>query len=490
MHDRGGAGGVGFLEFPRLLLGQVLVAEARHVHGFELRFLVTVAGDQVADLRRGGCERLEEGAVGGVEGVVGRGRGHGAVVVLAGQHEHAVHEVAQDVGQLVVDLVAEVAPREFAVLLFGHDGRQDVAHRVAAFGEVREVLRHPNRPVPRRADFVAFEVHELVGRHVGREVVAPVFLEQDGEDDAVEDDVVLADEVDEVGLGVLPPVAPILAVLFTPLHGGRDVADGGVKPNVQDLPLRAFHRHGHAPVEVPRHGAAFEAAVDPRAALPKHVGLPFLGVVVRLAVERAVDDVFAEPTFVPSHGEVPQRGGLEDGRRAAEGGARVDELGGAQGLPAFLALIAVRPVRGARRAGALDVPVGQELARLFVVKLLLGFHFKPAFVEQGQEEILRHLVVLGRRRSAVVVEADVEPRERFLHLHVVRIDDFAGRGAVLFGTKRDGRTVFVAPTNPKHVFPRTPQVPNINVRRKVRAGDVAEVNWPVGVRERGGNHPP
>ena len=490
MHDRGGAGGVGFLEFPRLLLGQVLVAQARHVHGFELRFFVAVAGNEVSDLGGGSRERLEEGAVGGVKGVVGRSGRHGAVVVLAGQHQHAVHKVAQDVGQLVVDLVAEVAPRELAVLQFRHDGRQDVAHGVASLGEVFEVLCHPNRPVPRRADLVALEVHELVGRHVGREVVAPVLLEQDGEDDAVEDDVVLADEVDEVGLGVLPPVAPILPVLFAPLHGGRDVADGGVKPNVQDLPLRAFHRHGHAPIQVPGHGAAFEAAVDPRAALPEHVGLPFLGVVVRLAVECAVDDVFAEPVLVPPHREVPKRRGLEDGRGAAEGGARVDELGGAQGLPAFLALVAVRPVGRARRAGALDVPVGQELVRLLVVELLLGFHFKPALVEQGQEEILRHVVVFGRRGAAVVVEADVEPGERFLHLHVVRVDDFAGGGAILFCTKRDGRTVFVAPTNPKHVFPRAPKVPNINVRRQVRAGDVTEVNRPVGVGKRGGDHPP
>ena len=332
------------LEFPRLLFGQVLVAKARHVHGFELRFLVSVAGDEVADLGWGGRERFEEGAVGAVEGIVGRDSRHSAVVILAGQHQHAVHEVAQDVGQLVVDLVAEVAPRELAVLLFWHDGRQDVAHRVAAFREILEVLRHPHRPVPRGADLVTLEVHELVGRHVGREVVAPVLLEQDGEDDAVEDDVVLADEVDEVGLGVLPPVAPVLAALFAPLHGGGDVANGGVKPNVQDLSLRAIDRHGHAPIEIPRHGAAFEPAVDPRAALPQHVGLPFLGVVVRLAVQRTVDNVFPEPVFVPPHREVPKRRGLEHRRGAAERGARVDELGGAQGLPAFLALVAVGAV--------------------------------------------------------------------------------------------------------------------------------------------------
>ena len=98
--------------------------------------------------------------------------------------------------------------------------------------------------------------------------------------------------------------------------------------------------------------------------------------------------------------------------------------------------------------------------------------------------------MLGRRGPAVVVKADVKPSESFLHLLVVGVDDFAGRGAVLFRTKRDGRTVFVAPTNPKHVFPRAPKVPNVDVRRQVRAGNVTEVNRPVGVGKRGSDHPP
>ena len=41
------------------------------------------------------------------------------------------------------------------------------------------------------------------------------------------------------------------------------------------------------------------------------MGLPLLGVVVLLAVESAVHDVFPEPVFVPSHREVPERRELE-----------------------------------------------------------------------------------------------------------------------------------------------------------------------------------
>ena len=138
----------------------------------------------------------------------------------------------------------------------------------------------------------------------------------------------------------------------------------------------------------------------------------------------------------------------------------------------------------------MDVPIGQELLRLLVVELLLGFHLKPAFVEQREEEVLRHLVVLRRGRAAVVVEADVEPGECFLHLDVVRVDDFSRGGAFLFCTKRDRRTVFIAPTNPKHVFPHAPQMPNVDVCGQICACNVAEVNRPVGVGKRGSDHPP
>ena len=144
----------------------------------------------------------------------------------------------------------------------------------------------------------------------------------------------------------------------------------------------------------------------------------------------------------------------------------------------------------ARRAGALDVPVSEELLGFFVVKLLFCFDFKPALIEQGQEEILSHFVVLGRGGAAVMVEADVKACEGFLHLHVVRIDNFSGGGVLFFCTKGDRRTVFIAPTYPKHVFPHAPKVPDVDVSRQIGTSNVAEVDRPVGIRKRGSDHPP
>ena len=89
-----------------------------------------------------------------------------------------------------------------------------------------------------------------------------------------------------------------------------------------------------------------------------------------------------------------------------------------------------------------------------------------------------------------MVEADVQPREGLLHFLVVQIHNFPGCGALFFCTKRDGRTVFIAPTNPEHVLARAAQVPDVDVRREVCTGDVPQVNRAIGVGQGGGDHPP
>ena len=138
----------------------------------------------------------------------------------------------------------------------------------------------------------------------------------------------------------------------------------------------------------------------------------------------------------------------------------------------------------------MDVTVRQELLGLLVEELLLRLHFKPAFLHQGQKELLGDLMVLGRGGAAVVVEADVQPGEGLLHLFVVQIHNFPRRGAFFFCTKRDGCTVFIAPTNPKHVLARAAKVSDVDVRREVRTGNVPQVNRAIGVGQGGGDHPP
>src|SRR5690606_23183363 len=101
----------------------------------------------------------------------------------------------------------------------GERGGEGVAEGVG--GEGVEGLVEPYGPAPARRELAAFEVEELVGRDVvgqdepllpSRRVVQP--HEDGGEDERVEDDVVLPDEVDQARLGPvrvdLPVTAPAL----------------------------------------------------------------------------------------------------------------------------------------------------------------------------------------------------------------------------------------------------------------------------------------
>ena len=91
VHDGFDALGIGLLELPRFGVGQVAVAEAGHVHGFELGFAEAVALDEVGDFFRG-CGQLVQGSlIFRLQGIWG---GHLAAVVLVGEHHRAVHEVA------------------------------------------------------------------------------------------------------------------------------------------------------------------------------------------------------------------------------------------------------------------------------------------------------------------------------------------------------------------------------------------------------------
>ena len=79
----------------------------------------------------------------------------------------------------------------------------------------------------------------------------------------MEEDVVLADEVELLRFGIRPPLAPrfFLDLELAPLNRGGEVADDGLEPHVQFLrvPARLAHRDGDAPIQVARDGARFES---------------------------------------------------------------------------------------------------------------------------------------------------------------------------------------------------------------------------------------
>ena len=74
-------------------------------------------------------------------------------------------------------------------------------------------------------------------------------LEHGWEDDAVEDNVVLTDEVDETAFRVLPPLLPCaqFRVRIAKFLRIRDVTDRRIEPHIKHFALGTFNWHWNTP---------------------------------------------------------------------------------------------------------------------------------------------------------------------------------------------------------------------------------------------------
>ena len=466
VEDGGRTVHVGLGGLPGLHVGDVLVADAGDVHRL-LEGLAEVEGGEVVlqGLAAGedGGERL------GVNGFRLAVLRDGPAEVLVRQDDGAVDEVAEHGDELGVVALLEVLPGEVVVLGFGGIGGEHVAEHVLVAGEVLLVLVHPDGPAAGGRELVALEVEELVGRDVVREDVIAVGLEHGREHDAVEDDVVLADEVDEAGVLVLPPGLPAVGEKF--LRVG-DVADRSVEPDVEHLAVGAFDGHRDAPVQVARDGTGLQAAVEPALALAVDVGLPLLVL---------LEDPLAEPGLVAVEREIPVLGFLLDRHGAAELGVRVQQFLGAEGRTAFLALVAVGVLVAALRAGALDEAVGEEHAGLGIVELLGDLRDEVFLLVELAEELRSVLRVDGGGGAGVDVEVDAELREGVLHDPVVAVHDVLRGDALLAGLDGDGDAVLVAAADEHHVLAAHAEIADVDVAGDVGAGEVADMDGAVRV---------
>ena len=104
----------------------------------------------------------------------------------------------------------EVLPRKVIVLGFGSIGREHIAKDVLLTREILQILIEPDGPVAGGRDLVPFEVEELISRDILGQDIRPFGTKHRGEDDAVEDDVILTDEVQQAGIFALPPFLPAI----------------------------------------------------------------------------------------------------------------------------------------------------------------------------------------------------------------------------------------------------------------------------------------
>ena len=109
----------------------------------------------------------------------------------------------------------------------------------------------PHCPVARRRNLIVLEVQEFVRGHILGEDVRTLSLEHRWEYDAVENDIVLTDEVKEARIFLLPPLFPVVG---EQLFRIRNITNGSVKPNIEHLALSSLNGNRDTPIQVARYG--------------------------------------------------------------------------------------------------------------------------------------------------------------------------------------------------------------------------------------------
>ena len=304
------------------------------------------------------AELGELGAAGGEE-VAALGV-HGAEAAAAVLVEH-LGAAGGEVGDLADEVGVDAADEVLEVQVHVVDGAVELAGVVEAEslgGEVLEVGGGGDEGAFALGHLGAVDHQEAVDEDLRGRTVAGV-LELGGPEEAVEADDVLADEVVDLGLGVLPPVLEGLAAFLGPGPEGGHVADGGVEPDVEILVVVAgdFEAEvGSVAGDVP----AAEGFVEP---LEELVGGALVGVVGEPLLEEVAAGLeLDEELLALAH----------DGGAAADGAVGVLEVGGVVGGAADRAVVAVAVGRAAAGAGALDEAVGQEHAAVLAVELVDG----------------------------------------------------------------------------------------------------------------------
>ena len=192
MEDRLHPRRIGGEALPRFSVREVLVADAGQVHRLTLGIAEVERVEQTYQLGLDGLKLGERSAIVVVHLAT---FGNNTVEVFARQYECTVDEVAEDGHQLVVVAGLEIFPGKVVVLRLGRVGGKHIAEHILLARQIVEVFVEPYSTVLRRRDLVTLEVQELVSRHIVRQDERPFGAEHGREDDAVEDDVVLADEV-------------------------------------------------------------------------------------------------------------------------------------------------------------------------------------------------------------------------------------------------------------------------------------------------------
>ncbi len=197
---------VGLGNLPRLSVRDIFVSNTRNAHRI-LESLTEMIPVKILLHSRLKRRYLSQGSPVNVKKLA-RGRNLSAEIFV-GQHHGPVHEISEYGHKLAVVARLEIFPREVIVLGFRRIGGQHITENVLFSRELLQIFMRPHGPVARGRDFVTLQIQELVGRNILRKyITVTIRLEHGREDDAMEDDVVLADKMHQLRIPALPPLLP------------------------------------------------------------------------------------------------------------------------------------------------------------------------------------------------------------------------------------------------------------------------------------------
>ncbi len=136
-----------------------------------------------------------------------------------------------------------------------------------------EDVGQPHSPVTAFTELCALDVHKLVCRNIVRQVQRPLLWfvidafnphKLSLPNDRMEGDVVLPDEVENLGLGVVPPFLPGVGLTghFGPLNRCGEISHYCFEPYIETLRVPAFKGDGNAPLDITRYRSTLQAPFD------------------------------------------------------------------------------------------------------------------------------------------------------------------------------------------------------------------------------------
>ena len=310
--------------------------------------------------------------------------------------------------------------------------------------------------------------------HAVRSAVAGVF--QHGRpEQGVEIEDVLADEVVQLGAGIVFPPGVEVQVLFRrEFFETGHVADRCVQPDVKIFARRV------------RDFKAEVGCVARNVPVLQSGGKPFVQLVGSLLLKCAGACPFAQERFTGAELEEVMLGFAPYRRAAGHSRHRVDQVGGRISRAAYLAAVAILILRAAFGALALDEAVRQEHFPDWIVVLLDGFLLDQPGIAQLQVHGAGQLAVFLGIGRVVTVETDVKAGEIAQVLAVHARDQLFRRDAFLFRAQHDGRAVGVVGTDvitfvSMHFLEAHPDI-GLDVFHQV-----TEVDGAIGVGQGGGD---